>query len=233
MGNHADAARAGEKKTRAMPPPPPILLGAQRAWVHHGCATYSPLTVFLDEGATVCNLAREVRRGRLLKCTSCGQRGATLGCTFKGCRANVHLPCALKEGWDPRLTGIYRCPEHLRLEEREWKRRCKTRDASDVSRGRELVPVVGVDAKHTIDLAAALGLYTRIPVEGDMGAPAPAPPPPRLRQCIGELACCDCEGGVCVDANTCACIRRMGRAAYGANRTLRSLGGGGAELQYA
>jgi len=65
---------------------------AQRVWVHQGCAMYSPMVVLLEEGTVVCNLAREVRRGRGLKCTSCGEKGATLGCYKKSCKANVHLP---------------------------------------------------------------------------------------------------------------------------------------------
>lgn len=34
-------------------------------------------------------------RGRLLTCRVCKEKGATLGCTFRPCRAMFHLPCAI------------------------------------------------------------------------------------------------------------------------------------------
>ena len=36
-----------------------------------------------------------LRRGRLLKCFSCGKRGATVGCGVKECPRSFHAPCAL------------------------------------------------------------------------------------------------------------------------------------------
>ena len=45
-------------------------------------------------------MTKELRRGRVMPCTSCGAKGATIGCNAHGCHVNVHLPCAVKgEGW--------------------------------------------------------------------------------------------------------------------------------------
>lgn len=35
-----------------------------------------------------------VRRGRMLRCKRCNEKGATLGCLKRTCKASYHLPCA-------------------------------------------------------------------------------------------------------------------------------------------
>jgi hypothetical protein len=35
-----------------------------------------------------------VRRGRMIRCRVCGEKGATLGCHKATCRSSYHLPCA-------------------------------------------------------------------------------------------------------------------------------------------
>lgn len=56
-----------------------------------------------SEGRTVAGLLLsvedEVLRGRKTPCTTCGRRGATVGCWHKGCVRTCHLPCALQDGW--------------------------------------------------------------------------------------------------------------------------------------
>ena len=125
---------------------------------------------------------------------------------------------------------MFVCETHRKLDEREWLRRSQTRDASDISRGREAVALGGADAAFIVAAAAMLGCgYVPAPVEGDMtggggagGVQVPMAAVPRLRGCIGELACCDCIGGDCSNSATCACVRRMGGPVYGggSSRTL-------------
>jgi BRCA1-associated RING domain protein 1 len=47
---------------------------------------------FVNE--TVKNLKPEVARGAKLKCSSCGRKGAALGCYVKSCRKSYHVTCA-------------------------------------------------------------------------------------------------------------------------------------------
>ena len=50
------------------------------------------------EGVTLEGLPEAVRRGRRIKCTECGQKGATIGCFTRGCRRSYHLQCACVAG---------------------------------------------------------------------------------------------------------------------------------------
>lgn len=45
-------------------------------------------------------MAKELRRGRVMPCTVCNTKGATVGCSAPSCSANVHLTCAVTaEQW--------------------------------------------------------------------------------------------------------------------------------------
>ena len=43
------------------------------------------------------NVAQAVHRGLKLSCTSCGEKGATIGCCHGDCASNFHFACALRE----------------------------------------------------------------------------------------------------------------------------------------
>ena len=43
-------------------------------------------------------VADAVRRGRMLRCKVCGEKGATMGCVLKTCKKSFHLPCARASG---------------------------------------------------------------------------------------------------------------------------------------
>ena len=47
------------------------------------------------KGEEIKNLESELARAAKLKCSTCGQKGAALGCFVKSCRKSYHLPCAL------------------------------------------------------------------------------------------------------------------------------------------
>jgi len=55
-----------------------------------------------------------LRRGRMLRCKVCNERGATLGCLKRTCRASYHLSCAREHNCllhiDPYVVA---CPEHV------------------------------------------------------------------------------------------------------------------------
>lgn len=55
-------------------------------------ACRAPRVFFVGE--TIKNLKTELARSAKLKCSSCGMRGAALGCYKKSCRRSYHAPCA-------------------------------------------------------------------------------------------------------------------------------------------
>ncbi|KAL0304987.1 UNVERIFIED_CONTAM: BRCA1-associated RING domain protein 1 [Sesamum angustifolium] len=62
--------------------------------VHSKCIEWSPQVYFVGE--TIKNLEAELVRSSKLKCSSCGLKGAALGCFAKSCRRSYHVPCALE-----------------------------------------------------------------------------------------------------------------------------------------
>ncbi|XP_075093840.1 BRCA1-associated RING domain protein 1 isoform X2 [Nicotiana tabacum] len=62
--------------------------------VHSKCIEWTP-QVFYD-GDTIKNLKSELARAAKLKCSSCGMKGAALGCYIKSCRRSYHVPCAFE-----------------------------------------------------------------------------------------------------------------------------------------
>ncbi|MFS7949204.1 putative chromatin regulator PHD family [Helianthus anomalus] len=65
--------------------------------------------IYLHKG-TVKNLESEVARASKLKCTSCGKKGAVLGCYVKSCQRTYHVPHAYDIPdcrWD--YVGKYLC----------------------------------------------------------------------------------------------------------------------------
>ncbi|CAK4529249.1 unnamed protein product [Aphanomyces euteiches] len=87
----------------------PLVNGQQRVFVHDQCAISSPLS-FFHEGSWY-NVAKELRRGRLLKCFHCGQRGATIGCNMESCKVTIHLPCGMVNGYNVDKVQYY-CKQH-------------------------------------------------------------------------------------------------------------------------
>uniref|UniRef100_A0A5B7AMK6 Putative BRCA1-associated RING domain protein 1 n=1 Tax=Davidia involucrata TaxID=16924 RepID=A0A5B7AMK6_DAVIN len=61
--------------------------------VHKKCIEWTPQAYYVGE--TVKNLEAEVARAAKLKCSSCGIKGAALGCFVHSCRKSYHVPCAL------------------------------------------------------------------------------------------------------------------------------------------
>eukprot|EP01018_Ginkgo_biloba_P030478 Gb_00493 [translate_table: standard] len=80
--------------------------------VHKYCAEWSPDVYFVND--CVMNLEAEVARGIKIKCSSCGVKGAALGCCVKKCRKSFHVPCALSTPgcrWDVD-NFVMLCPTH-------------------------------------------------------------------------------------------------------------------------
>lgn len=56
------------------------------------------MQVYVSEDGGIERASEAVRRGRMIKCKLCGEKGATLGCHKRSCRASFHLPCAREHG---------------------------------------------------------------------------------------------------------------------------------------
>lgn len=109
-------------------------------WVHYYCALFSPRTWL--KRSQWHNVRSEVSRARSLQCQVCNKRGASMGCRVQRCLFTVHVPCALRIGWNPVIInqGTFHCPVHAT----ELKRQLELEDAKftcDISRGRETRPL--------------------------------------------------------------------------------------------
>ncbi|XP_057963551.1 BRCA1-associated RING domain protein 1 isoform X2 [Malania oleifera] len=80
--------------------------------VHRKCIEWAPQVYFVSE--SVKNLKKELARSAKLKCSSCGLKGAALGCYAKSCRKSYHVPCAVQIvdcRWDCE-NFLVLCPNH-------------------------------------------------------------------------------------------------------------------------
>lgn len=121
--------------------------GIAGIWVHQNCAVWSPEVYFAGLGCLK-NVRAALCRGRALKCTRCGRRGATIGCRVDRCPRTYHLPCARANGciFDHRKFLIA-CTDHrhlfepcgnkylawikkLRARKMMWETRKRSNDAS-------------------------------------------------------------------------------------------------------
>ena len=84
------------------------------AWVHDQCARWSPDVYDPTGEGLLEGIPAAVRRGRMLRCKVCNEKGATLGCLKKTCKSSYHLRCARLHGCllniEPYAVA---CPEHV------------------------------------------------------------------------------------------------------------------------
>ncbi|EFN68384.1 Histone-lysine N-methyltransferase trithorax, partial [Camponotus floridanus] len=69
----------------------------QNEWVHANCALWSN-EVFEEIDGSLQNVHSAISRGRLIRCTECGKKGASIGCCAKNCSNIFHFPCARNIG---------------------------------------------------------------------------------------------------------------------------------------
>ncbi|KAK9058368.1 hypothetical protein SSX86_023209 [Deinandra increscens subsp. villosa] len=60
--------------------------------VHLKCITWAPRIYY--KNGLIKNLESEITRANKLKCSSCGKKGAGLGCYMRSCQNTYHVPCA-------------------------------------------------------------------------------------------------------------------------------------------
>ncbi|XP_023587310.1 histone-lysine N-methyltransferase SETDB2 isoform X4 [Trichechus manatus latirostris] len=98
---------------------------AENVAAHENCLLYSSALVECedhdpfnpDRNFDVESVKKEIHRGKKLKCTYCGERGATVGCDRKKCTKNYHFFCAKSDHaflHVDEAQGIYKvfCQQH-------------------------------------------------------------------------------------------------------------------------
>ncbi|XP_074279045.1 BRCA1-associated RING domain protein 1 [Silene latifolia] len=81
--------------------------------LHQSCIEWTP-QIYYENDTTIRNVDKELARAEKLKCTSCGLKGAALGCFAKSCRRTYHAPCAYEIPecrWDDE-DFLMLCPVH-------------------------------------------------------------------------------------------------------------------------
>lgn len=74
-----------------------LLYCGQNEWVHANCALWSN-EVFEEIDGSLQNVHSAISRGRLIRCSECGKKGASIGCCAKNCSNTFHFPCARNIG---------------------------------------------------------------------------------------------------------------------------------------
>ena len=70
-----------------------LLYCGQNEWVHSNCALWSN-EVFEEIDGSLQNVHSAISRGRLIRCSECGKKGASVGCCSKNCSNTFHYSCA-------------------------------------------------------------------------------------------------------------------------------------------
>ncbi|CAH1153697.1 unnamed protein product [Phaedon cochleariae] len=70
-----------------------LLYCGQNEWVHVNCALWSS-EVYEEIDGSLQNVQNALNRGRLIRCAQCKQKGASIGCCYKGCHETFHFSCA-------------------------------------------------------------------------------------------------------------------------------------------
>ncbi|XP_066505115.1 PHD finger protein 6 isoform X2 [Hoplias malabaricus] len=126
---------------------------------HYKCMLFSSGTVQLTTTSRaefgnfeIKTVIQEIKRGKRMKCTLCGQLGATIGCEIKACVKTYHYHCGLQDKAkyiENMARGIYKlyCKNHSGNEERDEEdeeRESRSREkAANNQRGTPLPQVNG------------------------------------------------------------------------------------------
>ncbi|RZC40560.1 histone-lysine N-methyltransferase trithorax [Asbolus verrucosus] len=70
-----------------------LLYCGQNEWVHINCAFWSS-EVYEEIDGSLQNVHSALSRGRIMRCSYCKQKGATVDCCFKNCCETYHFICA-------------------------------------------------------------------------------------------------------------------------------------------
>lgn len=88
-----------------------LLYCGQNSWVHANCAMWSA-EVFEEIDGSLQNVHGAISRGRMIKCSECGNKGATVGCNVRNCGEHYHFPCARNANCAFMTDKTVFCPQH-------------------------------------------------------------------------------------------------------------------------
>ncbi|XP_062713018.1 histone-lysine N-methyltransferase trithorax isoform X2 [Aedes albopictus] len=88
-----------------------LLYCGQNNWAHTNCALWSA-EVFEEIDGSLQNVHSAASRGRLIKCSHCNVKGATVGCNVKNCGEHYHFPCAKQANCTFMQDKTVYCPQH-------------------------------------------------------------------------------------------------------------------------
>ncbi|XP_076750438.1 histone lysine N-methyltransferase trithorax isoform X1 [Xylocopa sonorina] len=89
-----------------------LLYCGKNEWVHSNCALWSN-EVFEEIDGSLQNVHSAISRGRLIRCTECGKKGASVGCCARNCNSTFHYPCARNVGLAFNDDKTVFCSSHL------------------------------------------------------------------------------------------------------------------------
>lgn len=81
-------------------------------WVHANCALWSA-EVFEEIDGSLQNVHSAISRGKLIRCTHCHMKGASVGCCARNCSDTFHYPCARNFGCAFMDDKTVYCPQHI------------------------------------------------------------------------------------------------------------------------
>ncbi|CDF38847.1 unnamed protein product [Chondrus crispus] len=126
--------------------------GQAKLFVHFDCACWAP-QVFADaQSGQLRGVYDEYCRGRKLKCSDCGGRGATIGCYVQRCKHVFHFRCLPRSG-ARRVERFFVafCANHAHLGEKQsYKILMEAATIADVAEAhRRQDTTFGLDAPHS------------------------------------------------------------------------------------
>ncbi|KAK3925865.1 Histone-lysine N-methyltransferase trithorax [Frankliniella fusca] len=90
-----------------------LLYCGHSEWVHVNCALWSA-EVFEEIDGALQNVNNALSRGRMIRCSFCGKKGASVGCCAKKCEETLHFPCARLAGFVFMEDKNVFCPSHMK-----------------------------------------------------------------------------------------------------------------------
>lgn len=126
--------------------------GQAKLFVHFDCACWAPQVFTDSKSGQLRGVYDEYCRGRKLKCSHCGGRGATIGCYVQRCKHVFHFRCLTRSG-ARRVERFFVafCANHAHLgEKRSYKILMEAATIADVAEAhRRQDTTFGLDAPHS------------------------------------------------------------------------------------
>nr|XP_018910042.1 PREDICTED: histone-lysine N-methyltransferase trithorax-like isoform X1 [Bemisia tabaci] len=88
-----------------------LLYCGHNDWIHSNCALWSS-EVFEEIDGSLQNVHSAISRGKMIRCSKCAKKGATVGCCTRNCTETYHFPCAREASCTFLESKTIRCQTH-------------------------------------------------------------------------------------------------------------------------